>query len=52
VNRTWLSTELCRQQEKIIHNHANATVRNVVEGEAMHRNYKLLKLGGGQVYDR
>jgi hypothetical protein len=27
-------------------------VRNIGQGEARHRKYKRLKLGGGQAYDR
>jgi hypothetical protein len=33
-------------------NHENANVRNIGQGEARHRKYKRLKLGGGQAYDR
>jgi hypothetical protein len=28
------------------------SVRNIEQGEARHRKYKKLKLGGGQAYDR
>jgi hypothetical protein len=45
-------TKLCRQQEEVIQNQDNDNVRNIVQGEARHRNYKKLKLGGGQAYDR
>jgi hypothetical protein len=45
-------TELSRQQAEVIQNHENAYVRNIGQGEARHRKYKRLKLGGGQVYDR
>jgi hypothetical protein len=47
-------TQLCRllQEAKVIHNYANATVRNTGQGEAIHRKYKRLKLGGGGAYDR
>jgi hypothetical protein len=45
-------TELSRQQEKVIQNHENVNVRNIRQGEARHRKYKRLKLGGGQAYDR
>jgi hypothetical protein len=44
-------TKLCRQQAEVIQNHVNPNVRNI-EGEAQHRKYKRLKLGGGQDYDR
>jgi hypothetical protein len=35
-----------------IQNHENENVRNIGQGEARHRKYKRLKLGGGQAYDR
>jgi hypothetical protein len=41
-------TKLCRQQAEVIQNHVNAIVRNIGQGEARHRKYKRLKLGGGQ----
>jgi hypothetical protein len=43
-------TKICRQQAKVIQNHEN--VRYIGQGEARHRKYKRLKLGGGHVYDR
>jgi hypothetical protein len=45
-------TKLCRQQAEVIQNHENANVRDIGHGEAQHRKYKRLKLGGGQAYDR
>jgi hypothetical protein len=45
-------TKLCRQQAEFIQNHHNPNVRNIGQGEAQHRKYKRLKLGGGQAYDR
>jgi hypothetical protein len=45
-------TKLCRQQREVIQNHDNEIVRNIGQGEARHRKYKMLKLGGGQAYDR
>jgi hypothetical protein len=45
-------TELSRQQAEVILNHENANVRNIGKGEARHRKYKRIKLGGGQAYDR
>jgi hypothetical protein len=45
-------TKLCRQQAEVILNHDNENVRNIGQGEAQHRKYKRLKLGGGQAYDR
>jgi hypothetical protein len=44
-------TKLCKQQAKVIEHHENIHVRNIGQGEARHRIYKRLKLGGGQVYD-
>jgi hypothetical protein len=45
-------TKLCRQQAEVVQNHTNPNFRNIGQGEAQHRNYKRLKLGGGQAYDR
>jgi hypothetical protein len=39
------------QQAEIIQNHENAIIRNIRKGEAQHRKYKRLKLGGSQAYD-
>jgi hypothetical protein len=44
--------KLCRTQAEVILNHRNPTVRGIGKGEAMHRKYKRLILGGGQAYDR
>jgi hypothetical protein len=44
--------KLCRQQAEVIQNHENEHVRGIGQGEARHRNYKRLKLRGGQAYDR
>jgi hypothetical protein len=44
--------KLCRKQAEVIQNHDNENVRNIEQGEARHRKYKRLKLGGGHVYDR
>jgi hypothetical protein len=44
-------TKLCRQQAEVIQNHENEYVRGRGQGEARHRKYKRLKLGGGQAYD-
>jgi hypothetical protein len=44
-------TKLCRQQAEVIQNHHNPNVLNIGQGEAQHRKYKRLKLGGGQTYD-
>jgi hypothetical protein len=39
------------QQTEVIQNHENENVRYNGQGEAPHRKYKRLKLGGGHVYD-
>jgi hypothetical protein len=44
-------TKSCRQQAEVIQNHENAIVPYNGQGEARHRKYKRLKLGGGHVYD-
>jgi hypothetical protein len=41
----------CRQQAEVIQNRENENVRYIGQGEARHRIYKMLKLGGGHVYD-
>jgi hypothetical protein len=46
------TTKLCRQQAEVIQNNDNENIHNIGEGEAHHRKYKRLKLGGGQAYDR
>jgi hypothetical protein len=55
---SWLYNEIpdiivfiYRQQAEVIQNHDNENVRNIGQGEARHRKYKRLKLGGGQAYD-
>jgi hypothetical protein len=45
-------TKLCRQQTEVIQNHDNINVRTIGQGEARHKEYKGLKLGGGQAYNR
>jgi hypothetical protein len=45
-------TKLCRRQAEVIQNHPNPNVRAIRQGEAIHRKYKRLKLGGGQAYHR
>jgi hypothetical protein len=45
-------TKSCRQQAELIQNHENENVRYIAQGEAGHRKYKRLKLGGDHVYDR
>jgi hypothetical protein len=46
------TTKLCRTQAEVILNHRNPIVHGTGQGEAVHRKYKRLKLGGGQAYDR
>jgi hypothetical protein len=41
-----LITKLCKA--KVIQHHENIHVRNIGQGEARHKKYKRLKLGGGQ----
>jgi hypothetical protein len=45
-------TKLSRQQAEVTQNHENVNVRYIGQGEARHRKYMSLKLGGGQAYDR
>jgi hypothetical protein len=40
------------QEAEVIQNHENDYVRSIGQGEAGHRKYKRLKLGGCQAYDR
>jgi hypothetical protein len=44
-------TKSCRTQREVILSHVNPRVRGIRQGEARHRKYKGLKLGGGQAYD-
>jgi hypothetical protein len=37
---------MCRQQAEGIQNHENEQVRGIGQGEARHRKYKRLKVGG------
>jgi hypothetical protein len=39
---------LCRQQAEVMQNLETEPVRGIGQGEARHRKYKRLKLGGGQ----
>jgi hypothetical protein len=45
-------TKLCKQQAEVIQKQASEHVRSIGQGEASHRKYKRLNLGGGQPYDR
>jgi hypothetical protein len=38
-------------QAAVTPNHENENVHNIGQGEAQHRKYKRLKLGGVQAYD-
>jgi hypothetical protein len=55
VQCLWLSkflTYMSRTQAEVILNHVNSNMHGIEDEEARHRNYKRLKLGGGQAYDR
>jgi hypothetical protein len=43
--------KIWRRQAEVIQNHESEHVRSIEQGEASHRKYKRLKLGGGQAYD-
>jgi hypothetical protein len=45
-------TKLCRKEAEVIQNHENEYVRCRGQGEAGHRKYERLNLGGGQAYNR
>jgi hypothetical protein len=45
-------TKTCRKQAEVIQHHDNENVRRIGSCEAQHRKHKILKLGGGQAYDR
>jgi hypothetical protein len=45
-------TKLCRKQAEVIQNHVNEHFRGIGQGEARHRKYMRLKLGGSQAHDR
>jgi hypothetical protein len=44
-------TKLFMQQAEVIQNHETGNGRYIGQGEARHRKYKRLNLGGGHVYD-
>jgi hypothetical protein len=44
-------TQSRRRQAEVIQNHENENVRYIGQGEARHRKYKRLKLGGSHAYD-
>jgi hypothetical protein len=45
-------TKLSKIEAEVVLNNEKANVRNIGQGEARHRKYKKLKLGGGQADDR
>jgi hypothetical protein len=47
-----VKTKLSRRQAEVIDNYENEYVRSIGQGEARHRKYKRLKLGGSEAYDR
>jgi hypothetical protein len=42
-------TKLCRKQAEVVWNHENKHFPGIGQGEARHKIYRRLKLGGGQV---
>jgi hypothetical protein len=44
-------TKLCGKKAEVIQNNVNEHVRGIGQGEARHRKYKRIKLGGGQAND-
>jgi hypothetical protein len=50
--RIWLHNKIMQQQAKVIQNHDKENVHTIGQGEACHRKYRRLKLGGGQAQDR
>jgi hypothetical protein len=45
------TTKLYRQQAEVIQNHKNGHVHSIGHGEARHRKYKRLKVGGIQAHN-
>jgi hypothetical protein len=45
-------TKLYRQQAEVTENYHNPNICSIGQGEAQHKKYKRLKLGGGEVYGR
>jgi hypothetical protein len=53
INRNWcFGANLCRQQAEVVQNHENEHVRDIEEDEARRGEYKRVKLGSGEAYDR
>jgi hypothetical protein len=44
--------KLWRQQAEAVQNHENEHICGIEQGDVRHRKYKMLKLDGGQSYDR
>jgi len=44
--------KIIQAESTSVRNYDNENVRNIGQGEAQHRKYKRLKLGGGQPYGR
>jgi hypothetical protein len=47
-----LCNKIVQAKAEVIQNHENEHDHSIGQGEARHRKYKTIKLGGGQVYDR
>jgi hypothetical protein len=41
----------CGRQAEVIQNHENEHFCSIGQGEARHRKYERLKVGGGEAYD-
>jgi hypothetical protein len=52
LTRVRLHNKIMQATSRIIQNHENVYVCSTGNGEAEHRKYKRLKLGGGHVNDR
>jgi hypothetical protein len=51
-NECWGYNCKNQAQTEVTQKHDNENIHNIGQGEARHRKYKRLKLGGGQAYDR
>jgi hypothetical protein len=45
-------TKLCRKQAEVMQKLEHDHIGGIVQSEARYKNYRRLKLGGGQTYDR
>jgi hypothetical protein len=50
-NKFYTVPQIPKENQSNQNYHDNENVRNIGQGEARHRKYKRLKLGGGQAYD-